>query len=76
MKNPNITGIIQSINRLVEACLGSAAGMVLIFCMRNIDTPTRTGQDGRAIRQGQVEPQKVAVDGDRSMDPGQPLVQL
>ena len=46
MKNPNITGIIQSINRLVEACLGSAAGMVLIFCMRNIDTPTKTGRRG------------------------------
>ena len=43
MKNPNITGIIHSIIRLVDCCLGSAEGMVVIFCIRNIDPPTSTG---------------------------------
>ena len=46
MKKPNITGIIQSISRFVDACLGSAAGMVLIFCIRNIETPTSIGSVG------------------------------
>ena len=43
MKNPNITGIIQSIIWLVDCCRGSALGIVVIFCMMNIDAPTRTG---------------------------------
>ena len=46
VKNPNISGIIHSIIRLVDACLGSAAGIVLIFCIRNMDPPTRTGRRG------------------------------
>ena len=50
VKNPNISGIIHSIIRLVEACLGSTDGMLVIFCMRNIDTPTRTGS--RGVRSG------------------------
>ena len=36
-------GIIHSIMRLVEACLSSAAGMVLIFCWAQVVTPTRMG---------------------------------
>lgn len=47
VKNPNITGIIQSIMRLVDSCLGSIAGMVLTFCMKNMETPTRMGRMGR-----------------------------
>ena len=46
VKNPNIMGIIHSIMRLVDACLGSADGMVVVFCMRNMDTPTRMGRRG------------------------------
>lgn len=44
MKNPNITGIIHSIIRLVDACCSVAAGMVVIFCISHIDPPTRTGR--------------------------------
>ena len=43
MKNPNMAGIIQSIILLVDACLSSAVGIVVIFCMTHIDTPTRIG---------------------------------
>jgi hypothetical protein len=50
VKNPNISGIIQSIIRLVDACLGSALGMVVIFCMSHMETPTRTGNSG--VRSG------------------------
>ena len=46
VKNPNIRGIIHSIIRLVDCCLASAAGMVVIFCMKNIEAPTRTGKMG------------------------------
>ena len=46
VKNPNISGIIHSIMRLVDCCLASAAGMVVIFCMKNMDAPTRTGRIG------------------------------
>ena len=50
VKNPNIKGIIHSIMRLVDACRASATGMVVIFCMRNMETPTRTGR--RGVRSG------------------------
>ena len=43
MKNPNISGIIHSIMRFVDACRASADGMVVIFCMTHIDPPTRIG---------------------------------
>ena len=46
VKKPNIIGIIQSIIRLVCAWRGSAEGMVVVFCIRNMDTPTRTGITG------------------------------
>ncbi len=44
VKNPNISGIIHSIIRFVDACLGSAAGIMVIFCMAHMDTPTRMGR--------------------------------
>ena len=43
VKNPNIAGIIHSIILLVEAWRSSAVGIVVIFCMTHIDTPTRIG---------------------------------
>ena len=46
VKNPNSTGIIHSIIRFVEACLASTDGMAVIFCIRNMDTPTRIGNSG------------------------------
>ena len=52
VKNPKSTGIIHNIIRLVEACLGSADGIAVIFCMRNMDTPTRIGNNGTARGSG------------------------
>ncbi len=46
MNMPNMAGITQSIMRLVEACLGSALGMVVIFCWTQVETPTRMGRRG------------------------------
>ena len=43
VKKPNITGIIHSIILLVESCCGELEGIVVIFCITNIDTPTRIG---------------------------------
>ena len=37
-------GIIHSSILLVESCCGDVEGMVVIFCMTNIETPTRTGR--------------------------------
>lgn len=51
VKKPNIAGIIQSIMRLVDAWRSSAVGIVVIFCITNMDAPTRTGMtngDGSA----------------------------
>ena len=56
VKNPNSTGIIHSIIRLVEACLGSTDGMVVIFCIRNMDTPTRIGNSGTPNGPGSGRP--------------------
>ena len=50
LKNPNMRGIIQSIIRLVDSCLGSAAGIVVIFCISHMDPPTSTGSTG--VRSG------------------------
>lgn len=43
VKNPNISGIIQSIMRFVDAWRASADGNVVIFCITHIEPPTRTG---------------------------------
>ena len=43
VKNPNIMGIIHNSILLVDACCAEAAGMVVIFCMTYIETPTRIG---------------------------------
>ena len=47
VKKPNIIGIIHSIILLVDAWRGSADGIVVVFCIRNMDKPTRTGITGR-----------------------------
>jgi hypothetical protein len=44
VKNPNISGIIHNIIRFVDSCLGSTAGIMVIFCIAHIDTPTRMGK--------------------------------
>ena len=43
-KKASIRGIIQSIMLLVEACLGSVLGMVVIFCCTQVETPTNKGK--------------------------------
>ena len=43
VKKPNIAGIIHSIMRFVDAWRSSAVGIVVIFCITNMDAPTRTG---------------------------------
>jgi len=43
VKKPNIIGIIHSIILLVEACLSSIAGILVIFCIKNMEIPTRIG---------------------------------
>ena len=46
VKKPNINGIIHNIIRLVDCCLASADGMVVIFCMSHMEAPTSTGRSG------------------------------
>ena len=43
VKKPNIIGIIHSIILFVEACRSSIAGMVVIFCIKNMEIPTNIG---------------------------------
>jgi len=43
VKKPNISGIIHNIIRFVDACRSSAAGMLDIFCITNIEPPTKMG---------------------------------
>ena len=37
-------GMSHSIMRFVDSCWGVVEGIVDIFCMRNMDTPTSTGR--------------------------------
>ena len=69
VKKPNIIGIIQSIMRFVCACRGSAEGMVVVFCIRNMDTPTRMG---RAMGSGSARfsHRKALLMGMTSLTPG------
>lgn len=39
-----MAGIIHSIMRFVEACLGSVLGAIVTFCCAQVDTPTRMGK--------------------------------
>ena len=43
VKKPNMIGIIHSIIRWVDCCLGSAEVVAVIFCVTHIGAPTRTG---------------------------------
>jgi hypothetical protein len=49
-KNPNISGIIHSIILLVDSVLGSIAGIIVIFWLSHVETPTRMGMTG--VRSG------------------------
>ena len=46
VKNPNINGMAQSIIRLVCCCLASVDGIVVIFCIKNIESPTKIASVG------------------------------
>ena len=70
VKKPNIIGIIHSIMRLVDACLGSTAGMVVTFCMRNMETPTRTGRIGVGSRKPRSSHRKELSRGTASFTRG------
>ena len=43
VRKPNIRGIIQSIIVLVDCCLGSVEGALVIFCWTHVEAPTKTG---------------------------------
>lgn len=43
VKTPNMPGMSHSIMRLVDSCCGVVEGMVVIFCITNMETPTSTG---------------------------------
>lgn len=63
VKKPNISGIIQSIILLVDACLGSADGMVVIFCIIHIDTATRIGNTGSLSGSARLSHRKLLSNG-------------
>lgn len=44
VNTPNMPGMSQSIMRFVDSCCGVVEGMVVIFCMTNMETPTSTGR--------------------------------
>ncbi len=46
VKNPNIKGIAQSIILLVWACRASIDGIVVIFCIKNMERPTKSARVG------------------------------
>jgi hypothetical protein len=49
VKKANMNGNIHCIMRWVDCWLGSAVGMVLIFCNTHMETPTRTGSTGEGL---------------------------
>ena len=63
VKKPNIRGIIQSIMRLVDCCLGSAVGIDVIFCRRNIEAPTRMGSMGVGSGRARSSEKKMLFSG-------------
>ncbi len=62
-KNASIMGIIQSIMALVEDCLGSAAGIVVIFCCNHVEAPTSTGRMGVGSGLARSSPKKLLFNG-------------
>ena len=52
-------GIIHNIMRLVDSWRGSAAGIVVIFCIRNIDNPTSTGSIGKVSGEARSSHRKL-----------------
>ena len=70
VKKPNIIGIIHSIILLVDAWRGSADGIVVVFCISHIDTPTKTGITGRLSGCARSNHRKVLLIGITSFTPG------
>ncbi len=56
-------GIIHSIMLLVDACLGSTDGIVVIFCCAQVDTPTNTGRMGVGSGLARSSPKKLLLSG-------------
>ncbi len=56
-------GIIHSNMRLVDACLGSAEGMVVIFCTRKVVRATSTGRIGVGSGAPRSSPRNVLSSG-------------
>ena len=57
-------GIIHSIMVLVEDCLGSAAGIMVIFCCAQVETPTRMGSTrGEGSGLARSSPRKLLFRG-------------
>lgn len=70
VKKPNIIGIIHSIILLVDAWRGSADGIVVVFCISHIDTPTSTGITGRLSGCARSSHRNVLLMGITSFTPG------
>jgi len=66
VKNPNIMGIIHSIILLVEACLSSIAGIVVIFCINHMETPTSIGKIGKGSGLARFNQRKLLFIGTTS----------
>ena len=50
VNTPNMPGMSHSIMRFVDSACGVVAGMVVIFCITNMETPTSTGsRNGRGL---------------------------
>lgn len=70
VKKPNMIGIIHSIILLVDAWRGSADGIVVVFCIKNMDKPTRTGITGRLSGCARSSHRNVLFIGMTSLTPG------
>ena len=70
VKKPNISGIIQSIMRFVCAWRGSADGIEVVFCIKNMDTPTSTGITGSLSGCARSSHRNVLLIGITSFTPG------
>ena len=62
-KKASITGIIHSIMLLVDCCLASAVGIVVIFCWAQVEIPTRMGRIGVGSGFARSSPKKMEFRG-------------
>lgn len=63
VNRPNMAGIIHNIIRLVEACLGSAVGTVVIFCWTHMEAATKTGRRGKGSGRDRSSQRKRGFNG-------------